>query len=219
MLGYMSAESLKISIESKEVVFFSRSKNRLWKKGETSGNTLDIISIEKDCDSDSLLIRVNPNGPTCHTGTESCFDSVENLEKVINATNDRNTANAINISNDGNIKTVNNIMTDNSISGERIELETLYGKVIALLEERVVERKENPKEGSYTNYLFDKGIDKILKKVGEESAELIIAAKNKDEVEIKNEAGDLVYHMMVMLVERGVGFKPVIETLLERYTK
>ncbi|MBE6039249.1 MAG: bifunctional phosphoribosyl-AMP cyclohydrolase/phosphoribosyl-ATP diphosphatase HisIE [Anaerofustis stercorihominis] len=174
MLGYMNEESLELTKQKNQVVFFSRSRNELWHKGETSGNYLDVVSIAADCDGDSLLIKAVPHGPTCHTGEESCF--------------------------------FNNIEV--SEPKESYDFHVVYD-----LFDVIKGRKENPIEGSYTNYLFDKGIDKILKKVGEESAETIIAAKNNAPDEIIYETSDLIYHLLVMLCDRGVDPKEIFNAL------
>lgn len=161
MVAYMNEESLHKTIETGQTWFFSRSRNELWHKGETSGNFQQVKGIRYDCDGDALLIEVEPLGPSCHTGERSCFyRSIVESEP-----ND---------------------------------------SVISRLFETVRERKANPKAGSYTNYLFDKGIDKILKKVGEETSEVIIAAKNNSKEELIYETADLVYHMTVLLVNQGI---------------
>ncbi|MDK2904237.1 MAG: phosphoribosyl-AMP cyclohydrolase / phosphoribosyl-ATP pyrophosphohydrolase, partial [Eubacteriaceae bacterium] len=141
MMAWMNEETLKQSIESGLATFYSRSRQEVWVKGATSGNTQHIVGIEYDCDGDTLLLQVNPNGPACHTGSISCF------YRTLSANQDLKKGNA----------------------------DILY-KLVKLLEDR----RENPKEGSYTNYLFEKGVDKICKKIGEEAAETIIAAKNND---------------------------------------
>ncbi|NLN54699.1 MAG: bifunctional phosphoribosyl-AMP cyclohydrolase/phosphoribosyl-ATP diphosphatase HisIE [Clostridiales bacterium] len=158
MLAYMNRESYEISLEKKLTCFYSRSRKSLWLKGETSGNYQKIVSITADCDMDTLLIDVIPEGPACHTGKYSCFF--------------------------------------NKIEGEsRFSLEDLY--------KLIQDRKENPKEGSYTTYLFEKGLDKILKKIGEESSEVIIGAKNSRD-EAVYEISDLCYHVMVLMTELGI---------------
>lgn len=161
MVAYMNEESLRKTIETGQTWFFSRSRNELWHKGETSGNFQQVKGIRYDCDGDALLIEVEPQGPSCHTGERSCF-----YRSIVES-------------------------EPNS-------------SVISQLFETVKERKANPKAGSYTNYLFDKGIDKILKKVGEETSEVIIAAKNNSKEELIYETADLVYHMSVLLVNQGI---------------
>ncbi len=177
MLGYMNEESIRLTKERGQVVFFSRSRNELWHKGETSGNYLDVVSMACDCDGDSILIKAVPHGPTCHTGEESCF--------------------------------FNELETPNTT-------ETYDFNVVYDLFEVIRGRKLNPVEGSYTCYLFDKGIDKILKKVGEESAETIIAAKNDAPDEIIYETSDLIYHLLVMLCDRGVEPGEIFNALHKR---
>ena len=175
MLAYMNEESLKISMEEGKTCFFSRSRQKLWRKGETSGNFQHIQSIKTDCDRDTLLVSVIKDGPACHTGSESCF-----TEDIWNA-------------------------------GENSDfsVEALY--------ELIRGRKVNKKEGSYTTYLFDKGLDKILKKVGEESTEVIIAAKDSDKGETVYEIADLMYHVLVLMVEAGIDIKDIMCELQKRH--
>ena len=170
-LAYMNEESLARTIETGETWFWSRSRNELWHKGTTSGNTQKVVSLTSDCDNDALVVLVNPAGPACHTGARSCFD--------LTATDD---------------------------------LGLLLANLYTLIETRERERPE----GSYTTYLFDKGLDKILKKVGEESAETIIAAKNEDRERLTSEVADLVYHLLVLLVARGVSLEQVSAELAQR---
>jgi phosphoribosyl-ATP pyrophosphohydrolase/phosphoribosyl-AMP cyclohydrolase len=176
MLGYMNAESLGITLEQKKVCFFSRSRQKLWLKGETSGNFLNVVSIKTDCDADTLLITANPDGPTCHTGARSCF-----FEDIY--------------------------------EGEDAEQAFCLDDLMKLIEGR----KTNPKEGSYTTYLFEKGIDKILKKVGEECTEVIIAGKGGDRAEAIFEIADLTYHIMVMMTEMGISLDEVRAELASRH--
>ena len=176
MLGYMNAESLGITLEQKKVCFFSRSRQKLWLKGETSGNFLNVVSIKTDCDADTLLITAKPDGPTCHTGARSCF-----FEDVY--------------------------------EDEDAEQAFCLDDLMKLIEGR----KTNPKEGSYTTYLFEKGIDKILKKVGEECTEVIIAGKGGDRAEAIFEIADLTYHVMVMMTEMGISIDEVRAELASRH--
>jgi phosphoribosyl-AMP cyclohydrolase / phosphoribosyl-ATP pyrophosphohydrolase len=177
MLGYMNQEALDKTNAEGLVTFFSRSKNRLWTKGETSGNTLQLVSITEDCDNDSLLIKVNPNGPTCHTGDTSCFgeDAVARRVAAI--------------------------------------------QFIARLEEVIQERKANPTEASYTNFLFDKGVNKIAQKVGEEAVETVIDAVAGKTDAMKGEAADLLYHLLVLLAATGLELADVVAVLQERHKK
>ncbi len=175
MLAYMNKESLSISIEKKLTCFWSRSRNALWLKGETSGNYQHILAIKTDCDKDTLLIYVKADGPACHLGTNSCFEYP--------------------IYEDEGFK-------DFSYHG-------LY--------ELIEGRKTNVKEGSYTSYLFDKGLDKILKKVGEESTEVIIAAKAEDKKETIYEIADLAYHVMVLMIEAGISLDDIYYELASRH--
>lgn len=170
-LAYMNRESLARTIETRETWFWSRSRNELWHKGETSGNTQQVVDLIADCDGDAIVVLVNPNGPACHTGARSCFD----------------------------------LKQDEDFAAVLIQLYNL-------IENRERERPE----GSYTTYLFDQGIDKILKKVGEESAETIIAAKNEETKPLVSEVSDLIYHLLVLLVARGVSLDQVREELVLR---
>lgn len=174
-VAYMNKESLKISMEKELTCFYSRSRNELWLKGETSGNYQHIVSITADCDKDALTVVVEKEGPACHTGSDSCF--------------------------------TNPVFESENRAG--FSMDGLYG----LLEGR---KKEMP-EGSYTTYLFQKGIDKILKKVGEESTEVIIAGKAGDKKETIYEIADLAYHVMVMMVEMGISVEDVRKELASRH--
>ncbi len=174
-LAYMNRESLEISMEKELTCFWSRSRNELWLKGETSGNYQHIVSITADCDRDALVVMVEPDGPACHTGSYSCFTK------------------------------------DVFQSEERSEFS--YDGLMELIKDR----KTSPQEGSYTTYLFHKGLDKILKKVGEESTEVIIAAKAEDRKETVYEIADLAYHIMVLMVEAGITLDEIRDELASRH--
>lgn len=174
-LAYMNRESLKISIEKGLTCFYSRSREELWLKGETSGNYQHIVSITADCDNDALVVVVQKDGPACHKGTDSCFNS-----KVFES----------------------DTLSEFSFDG-------LY--------DLLLDRKEKLPEGSYTTYLFRKGIDKILKKIGEESTEVIIAGKANDKKETVYEISDLAYHVMVMMVEMGISVDDIRRELASRH--
>ena len=174
-VAYMNKESLAVSMEKGLTCFWSRSRNELWLKGETSGNYQHIVSITADCDRDALTIVVDKEGPACHKGTDSCFN------EVIYESEDRH----------------------------EFSLEGLMGMLEG--------RKANPKEGSYTSYLFQKGIDKILKKVGEESTEVIIAGKANDKAETIYEIADLTYHVMVLMLEMGISLEDIHKELASRH--
>ena len=174
-VAYMNRESLEISMREGRTCFFSRSRQQLWRKGETSGNTQEIVTIKTDCDLDALVVEVIKKGPACHTGSESCF-----FNPVYQ-----------------------------SETQQDFSLEALY--------ELLKGRKTNPKEGSYTTYLYQKGIDKILKKVGEESTEVIIAAKAQDKKETIYEIADLAYHVMVLMVEQGITLEDIRSELASRH--
>ena len=171
-LAYMNRESLQRTIETKQTWFWSRSRNELWHKGATSGNTQEVVSLALDCDRDAIIVLVNPAGPACHTGAVSCFDVESRPEGL--------------------------------------------GPLLDGLYELIQSRERERPDGSYTTYLFEEGLDKILKKLGEESAETIIAAKNDDDERLTAEVSDLVYHLLVLLVARGVSLSHVAAELAER---
>lgn len=172
MLGFMNEEALRLTIETKRVTFFSRTRNKLWVKGETSGNYLNLVNIIPDCDNDTLLIEANPQGNTCHNGNYSCFG-------ISNTSND----------------------------------------FLEILFELIKQRKINMPENSYTTTLFKEGSNRIIQKVGEESIETVIAAKNRDRSEIINEVSDLIYHLFVMLAEQDIEFSEVVQNLSYRHKK
>ena len=174
-LAYMNRESLRISMEEGRTCFWSRSRQELWRKGETSGNVQHIVSITADCDGDALTVRVRKDGPACHTGAESCFH--------------------------------NPIWR--SEEPEPFSLQGLY--------DLLLDRKAKLPEGSYTTYLFQKGLDKILKKVGEESTEVIIAGKAEDKKETIYEIADLSYHVLVLMAELGITVDEVRAELASRH--
>ena len=174
-LAYMNKESLKISMEKGLTCFYSRSRDELWLKGETSGNYQHIVSITADCDNDALVVMVEKDGPACHTGTDSCF-------------------------------------TKPVYESEELH-EFSYQGLIDLIRGRKIDKKE----GSYTTYLFEKGIDKILKKVGEECTEVIIGAKSDDKKETIYEIADLCYHVMVLMIEMGISLEDIHKELASRH--
>ena len=167
-LAYMNQESLARTVETNETWFWSRSRNELWHKGETSGNTQRVVSLALDCDRDAIVVLVDPAGPACHTGAVSCFDMPSSQS------------------------------------------------LLAGLYELIQSRERERPTGSYTTYLFEEGLDKILKKLGEESAETIIAAKNDDRARLVSEVSDLVYHLLVLLVARGVSLEEIANELEQR---
>jgi len=174
-LAYMNRESLRITMEEGRTCFWSRSRQELWRKGETSGNVQHVVSVTADCDRDALVVEVVKDGPACHLGTDSCFNEV-------------------------------------IYEGETAPA-FQYEDLMELLEGR----KTEPKEGSYTSYLFEKGADKILKKIGEETAEVIIAAKDGDKANTLYELGDLAYHAMVLMVEMGISLPELKAELASRH--
>ena len=174
-LAYMNRESLEISLEKRLTCFWSRSRQELWLKGETSGNYQHIVSVTADCDRDALVVKVRKDGPACHLGTKTCFENPV-------------------------------------FESEERKLFTYEG-LFSLIEGRKTEKKE----GSYTTYLFEKGLDKILKKVGEESTEVIIAAKAEDKKETIYEIADLAYHVMVLMIEAGISLEDIHKELASRH--
>jgi len=169
MLGYMNQEAYDKTVKENIVTFFSRSKNRLWTKGETSNNYLHVKAINIDCDNDTLLIKVKPDGPACHTGERSCFKTGYNQNFILQ------------------------------------------------LEQIIASRYEHPAEGSYVNKLHDKGLNKIAQKVGEEAVETVIAALNETETDLINESSDLIFHLLVLLREKGLTLGQIAGNLEERH--
>jgi len=171
MMGFMNEEAFRKTTLEGRITFFSRTRQRLWTKGETSGNFLECVDMILDCDQDTLLIKARPNGPVCHTGADTCF-------------------------------------------GEKNESPSL-----GFLEAIIKERKKNPRPGSYTNSLFDAGINKVAQKVGEEAIELVIEAKDNNKALFLNEAADLMYHYLVLLVAKGYALDDVMDVLRQRHLK
>jgi phosphoribosyl-AMP cyclohydrolase / phosphoribosyl-ATP pyrophosphohydrolase len=180
-LAYMNETSLVKTLETGETWFYSRSRQELWHKGGTSGNTQTVKSIVWDCDKDALLVLVDKQGPACHKGTDSCFH-----EKII---------------------------------GEEQTPSTSKENILITLETLIADREKERPDGAYTTYLFEEGVDKILKKVGEEASEVIIAAKNRDAEELKWEVADLFYHVLVLLREQELPLEEVLSVLVERHNK
>ena len=177
MLAYMNEESFAKTMELGKMTYYSRSRQELWIKGETSGHYQYVKELKIDCDKDTILAKVSQIGPACHTGSRSCFFT-DLVTKEYNDTDPM----------------------------------TILNEVYDV----IADRKEHPREGSYTNYLFDKGIDKILKKLGEEATEIVIAAKNPEPEEIKYEISDFLYHMMVLMAEKGVTWEQITQELSHR---
>lgn len=177
MVAYMNEEAYHMTLETGKMTYYSRSRDELWVKGETSGHYQYVKSLTADCDKDTILAKVSQIGAACHTGAHSCF--------------------------------FNEIMTKDYEQSNPLKV---FERVFSIIQDR----KIHPKEGSYTNYLFDKGLDKILKKLGEEATEIVIAAKNPNANEIKYEIADFLYHMMVLMAERGVTWEEITEELAKR---
>lgn len=220
MMAYMNRESFLKSCETGETVFWSRSRKELWHKGATSGNTQRIVEMAADCDGDTLLIQVIPNGPACHTGTYTCFDADRSEIAPPEALVVRSGASA----EDAALVVMAGGSAEDAAlvarSGAGAEVTALAAdpyRVLAELEQVIAEREEERPKGAYTTYLFDSGLDKILKKIGEESAEVLIAAKNGDNKELTGEAGDLLFHLLVLLRERKLPFAQVLNELQRRH--
>ena len=177
MLGYMNEEALITTQQRGLVTFYSRSRQKLWTKGETSGNYLTVREIMVDCDNDALLIKAIPSGPICHTGSDTCFDE-ENKPSQMTST-----------------------------------------EFLFYLEEIIADRREHPIDGSYTNHLFSRGINKIAQKVGEEAVELVIEAKDENKPLFLGEAADLIYHLLVLLAQKNIRLEEVIEILKGRHSR
>jgi phosphoribosyl-AMP cyclohydrolase / phosphoribosyl-ATP pyrophosphohydrolase len=186
-LAYMNETSLARTLETGETWFYSRSRQELWHKGETSGNTQTVKSIVWDCDKDALLVLVDKKGPACHKGEESCFH-----ERVFGGASD-------------------SVGSDHASASKE--------NILLTLEKLITDREKERPEGAYTTYLFEEGVDKILKKVGEEASEVIIAAKNRDAEELKWETADLFYHVLVLLREQELPLEAVLGVLVERHNK
>lgn len=184
-VAYMNRESLAQTLETGQTWFWSRSRSQLWHKGETSGNTQSVVDVRVDCDFDSIVVRVKPSGPACHTGARSCFHN--EIDSAVDKLAQKGTAEEENI-----------------------------GDALTGLFEVIESRKASRPEGSYTTYLFDQGLDKILKKVGEEASETIIAAKNDEPGSLTSEMADLIYHLLVLMVERGVSLQDIGNELSRR---
>jgi len=179
-LAYMNSESLALTVQTRQTWFWSRSRQKLWKKGESSGNTQEVVEIKVDCDKDAIVLLVNPAGPACHTGAISCFHN----------------------------------SIDDAQPGPQEDLSA--SDTLRLLYQVIEQRKRERPAGSYTTYLFNEGLDKILKKVGEESAESIIAAKNDEPERLVSEVADLTFHLLVMLVEKGITLEQINAELMSR---
>lgn len=203
MLAYMNRESLDRTIETGKTVFWSRSRGELWHKGATSGHTQTVERISVDCDQDALLISVDQKGVACHTGAKSCFDAHEQIPQTNDDAHEESDLLAAGETNKGELRT-------DAFSED--DLDTTLRELYEVISERERERPA----GAYTTYLFDSGLDKILKKVGEEAAETIIAAKNDDPQRLVSETADLFYHLLVMLVERGVPLETINAELVAR---
>lgn len=178
MLGFMNEEALAATRAKNQVVFFSRTKNRLWTKGETSGHFLDVVSIHEDCDHDTLLIKARPRGPVCHTGAATCFGGTD--------------------------------------SGGASYVES---HILEKLERVIFDRKANPSAKSYTSQLFADGAKRIAQKVGEEGVEVAIAAQYDDKVRVRDEAADLLFHLLVLLAEKEIPLRDVYSELVLRHSQ
>ncbi|ALC88859.1 phosphoribosyl-ATP pyrophosphatase [Bacillus sp. FJAT-18017] len=205
-VAYMNEESLVRTVETGETWFYSRSRRELWHKGETSGNIQSVTEIKYDCDSDALVVLVEPAGPACHNGTTSCFS-----ETLYSRNSPEQALPSYPIPDE----TDDVSLADYTLVKKLVEDEF---SILRKLESLIKDREQERPEGAYTTYLFEKGVDKILKKVGEEASEVIIAAKNRDPEELKWETADLLYHLLVLLREQNLPLKDVLSVLEERHT-
>ena len=192
MLGYMNAESLRRTLETGETWFWSRSRNALWHKGATSGNTQRVVNVKLDCDRDALVVSVVPAGPACHTGARTCFhNQIESCKAG----------------------------AESPAEPERLSKATSLGEVLDELYALIERRREERPDASYTTYLFNEGLDKILAKVEEEAAETVVAGKSETDQRLIEETSDLIYHLTVLLVERGVTLAQIQDELIKRRGK
>ncbi|WP_257351735.1 phosphoribosyl-AMP cyclohydrolase [Pseudalkalibacillus decolorationis] len=237
-LAYMNEESLGKSMETRETWFYSRSRQELWHKGETSGNTQRIVDLRYDCDQDALVVLVEPAGPACHTGSFSCFvksllvgdDENTGVDEPRKVETDSGGGSLLrageNIGEGESLLDAGDHMDDQSRSlfDEKKKLSDGVGKgldrfsILSQLESVIAEREKDRPEAAYTTYLFDEGVDKILKKVGEEASEVIIAAKNRDKDELSWESADLIYHLLVLLREQNLPLDDVLSVLEKRHS-
>ena len=238
MFAYMNKESLAISIKEGRTCFWSRSRGELWRKGETSGNVQHIVSIKTDCDLDALKISVKKDGPACHTGAESCFyenvydaDADEAITGNASVVDADTATSGTGTANSGGASAITNAVNPAVMASAAVNTTSVVGAAgtsaatgaagehftLGSLYDIIADRKTNAKPGSYTTYLFEKGIDKILKKLGEESTEVIIAGKAGDKAETIYEIGDLAYHAMVLMVEMGISTEDVMKELASRH--
>lgn len=218
MLAYMNEESLRKTIETGRAHYYSRSRQKLWLKGETSGHFQQIRSISLDCDGDTLLLKVEQTGAACHTGHRSCFFTRLDADELKSGVGIRNSEEEVFPAMEAVTQKRFVETTDRSAAEpENMDIEKAAGpEVLGEVFQVISDRLINPKEGSYTNYLFGKGLDKILKKIGEEACEVVVASKNGVPGEISAEIADLIYHVMVLLVERGMSMEDVYGELNHR---
>ncbi len=203
-LAYMNRESLERTVTTNATWFWSRSRSELWHKGETSGNTQRVVELLLDCDQDAIVVLVEPAGPACHTGERTCFHNQIGSD-VQGLTHDT----------ERSAETLQSKVLTNEGRKDNRDAEDLGG-LLNQLYDLIESRKRERPDGSYTTYLFNEGLDKILKKVGEESAETIIAAKNKNTNGLVAEVSDLIYHLLVLLVERGVSLDEIRQEMAQR---
>ncbi len=236
MVAYMNREALKLTVESGDTWFWSRSRKELWHKGATSGNVQKVESLAYDCDADTLLLKVVPQGPACHTGSNSCFYR----ELPLGGASDNAASSSGQAADNGTSGGGEALAAVSTRGAEEyvgsslrgVEREEAKGwrkdgavdaqdrfAILAKLESTIAERELERPEGAYTTYLFDKGVDKILKKVGEEAGEVIIAAKNRSPEELRYEVSDLIYHLLVLLQEQKLPLDDVLAELDRRHNK
>jgi phosphoribosyl-AMP cyclohydrolase / phosphoribosyl-ATP pyrophosphohydrolase len=212
MLAYMNAESLARTLQTGETWFWSRSRGELWHKGATSGHTQRVVDVRLDCDGDTLLVRVEPRGPACHTGERTCFFRSAGEESQEDGAAQAGAWNGSRVAESAKATVVQVENKVSLVGVPAMELGILLQDLFALIQERREQRPPN----SYTTYLFNSGLDKILKKVGEEAAETIIAAKNEGTKELSAEITDLLYHLLVLMAEREVSLRDILTELGKR---
>ncbi len=217
MLAYMNKESLNKTVETGQTWFYSRSRQGLWNKGATSGHVQKVMELHYDCDADTILVKVQQTGPACHTGKYSCFHTPVILQSQ-SSNDERQSAEY------GNTYMQTHGARKESVSEPANSVSYLYQAknrygILSELEQTIAERDAERPDGAYTTYLFDKGVDKILKKIAEEAGEVLIAAKNRDQSELRYEVSDLLFHLLVLLREQQLPFDEVLKELAARHLK
>ena len=210
MLGYMNPEAYERTVAEGRVTFFSRSRQCLWTKGETSGNFLDVVSIKADCDNDTLLIRVHPHGPVCHTGTDTCWG--EDNEGIVHLDNGQLT-----IDNSKFLKGQASLRAERNVQSSMFKVQSNPLLFLSELQDFIEKRHQEMPEGSYTTSLFRDGLNRMAQKVGEEALELVIEATNGTDDRMIYEGSDMLYHLLVLLTSKGLRIEQMAQELIERH--